>query len=242
MFLGKASVPEGLVVYAIGDVHGYRDLLAELLEKIDADFAAGNAAERRIVTVGDYCDRGPDSSGVFELLSRRVEGGELVCLRGNHDQYILDFLDDPFQSGAHWLRMGGRETVLSYGIDREFEPDPQRMAREFARALPRRHLDFLQSTRFSHEIGDYFFAHAGVRPGRELEHQDPHDLMWIRKEFHDHAGDFGKVVVHGHTPHDAVEVLPNRINIDTGVYMNGLLSCVRLEGTKLSILQVSGRP
>lgn len=235
MFLDTARPPSGTAIYAIGDIHGRLDLLTLLLDSIDADIAGQGARRSVIVTLGDYVDRGPDTAGVLDLLARRASDPDFICLRGNHDQWVLDFLEDPFEHGAHWLRWGGRETLASYAVTADWEEAPHELAREFNRTFPRRHLQFLRESRFSHCEGDFFFAHAGVRPGVALEEQRPDDLMWIREPFLLSQEDFGKVVIHGHTPQDEVDIRPNRINADTRAFDSGMLSCVVLEerGTRI---------
>lgn len=238
-------MPAGQRVYAIGDIHGRSDLLVEMIGQIEADLLASPVEDCQIVTLGDYTDRGPDTCGVIETLSRMAgspSGPRIICLRGNHDQWVLDFLEDPFETGEHWMRWGGRETLTSYGVEPRWETHPHQMARDFRRALPRKHLQFLRETKFCHDAGSYFFAHAGVRPGVPLEQQLPDDLMWIRDPFLLSRQDFGKVVIHGHTPHDHVDIHVNRINADTRAFESGILSCVVLEGDGYRLLEVCGDP
>ncbi len=233
----RASTPEGTVVYAIGDIHGYLDLLRRVEAQIREDMIARPARRHVIVYLGDYVDRGPASCGVVEhLLRSPLAGGEPVHLLGNHEQWLLRFLEDP-SAGPSWLRNGGRETLASYGVSAPYQVDAAAMAevqRAFAEALPTSHRRFLEDMPLCHREGDYFFAHAGVRPGVSLDEQSPQDLVWIREEFLYSRADFGAVIVHGHTPGPTPEEHPNRIGIDTGAFMSGILTGLVLDGEKRS--------
>lgn len=233
----QASTPEGTVVYAIGDVHGYLDLLRGVEAHIREDMAARTAGRRVVVYLGDYVDRGPASCGVIEhLLRSPLSDCEPVHLSGNHEQWLLRFLDDP-SVGPAWLRNGGRETLASYGVSVPYQVDAEGMAavqRAFTQALPASHRKFLEDMPLCHQEGDYFFAHAGVRPGVPLDEQSPQDLVWIREEFLYSTADFGAVVVHGHTPTHTPEEHPNRVGIDTGAFMSGILTGLVLDGEKRS--------
>ncbi|HYD99436.1 MAG TPA: metallophosphoesterase family protein [Alphaproteobacteria bacterium] len=234
-----ARLPDGMRLYAVGDIHGRADLLSLLLDRIAEDAAAAGARERVLVFVGDYVDRGPDSRGVVERLVRgALPGFALHCLRGNHEQMMLDFLADA-EAGLLWLRNGGGATLASYGL---FPPDEDAAGlmscrAGLAAALPISHRRFLQGLPLSAAFGDYLFVHAGIRPGRRLADQDPFELMWIRQPFLSSAAEHGAVVVHGHTPCDRPEDLPNRINVDTGAFLSDTLSCVVLEGAERRFLQ-----
>jgi serine/threonine protein phosphatase 1 len=237
-----SSVPAGVRVYAVGDVHGRLDLLDGLLEKILHD---GEQAthDRVIVYLGDYVDRGADSKGVIDrLLAQPPRGFSARHLRGNHDQSLLDFLEDPSHY-LMWKDYGARETLLSYGVlppRGESDTVLEKARDELKSALPEAHLQFLNGLELSVTIGDYFFVHAGVRPGLPLTKQSPQDLMWIREEFLTSSTDFGKVVVHGHSPSPLPVKRFNRIGVDTGAYATGRLSCVVLEGTQCRFLQTGG--
>ncbi len=237
-----AQAPAGTRVYAIGDVHGQLDQLRSLEAKIAAD-AAGSGAERRVIVyLGDYVDRGEDSAGtVAHLLAGPPEGFEAVHLIGNHEALLLEFLDDP-ESGGNWLVNGGDSTLASYGVDIEEDPPvavPRlvHLSRRFAAALPRSHRRFLETLALRHGEGGYLFVHAGVRPGVELEAQDPQDLIWIRYPFLQSNADFGKVVVHGHTPEPEPVERENRIGIDTGAVYGGRLTALVLDGAERRYLQ-----
>jgi serine/threonine protein phosphatase 1 len=225
------SVPHGVRVYAIGDIHGCAQLLAQLLEAIVED-SQGFAGAKRLVYLGDYVDRGPDSRAVIDRLLATPDDFVPTFLRGNHDQVLLDFLEDPAVF-RNWREFGGRETLLSYGV-----PPPRfdneagfAEARDrFRQALPAAHLAFLSRLELSTRIGGYFFTHAGVRPGVPLDRQAPQDLLWIRDEFLSSRADFGMVVVHGHTPTSRASRSANRLSLDTGAYATGHLTAAVLEG------------
>jgi len=238
---GLPEVAERQVVFAIGDVHGRSDLLAMLLDEISLDPAVG-AGAATLVFVGDYVDRGPDSRGVIDqILALRARGaGELVCLRGNHDQMLLDFLAGP-ATGPAWMSVGGGPALTSYGLA---PPGPSaepaawaQAAQAFAEALPPAHRVFLEGLILSWRSGDYLFVHAGVRPGRLLERQSARDLLWIRQGFLNDRRPLPWTVVHGHTPCENVHADLRRIGIDTGAYATDVLTALRLEGAQRELLQ-----
>lgn len=240
MFLGEARTPPGMRLYAIGDVHGCDDLLAQVHANIDADLRRKPPQSYRIVHVGDYVDRGPRSADVVGRLLRLTEAGApMVCLSGNHEDTLLRFLDDPEGWAATFLSFGGVATLQSYGVDAEDAHAAGGLAHlreRFAAAMPTAHRAFLRDLPLTARFGDFLFCHAGIRPGVLLEEQTPEDLRWIREEFLASARDHGVVVVHGHTPADRPEVRRNRINIDTGAVFTGRLTCVVLEGTEYRFL------
>lgn len=227
-----ARVQAGSIVYAVGDIHGRLDLLLRLETLIAEDAAEHSAARRVVIYLGDYIDRGDDSAGVVDHLSRRPPAGfERVCLIGNHEAYLLRFLDDTSITDA-WLANGGRETLLSYGVEPPgFHDAPAKASEAQSRlrdCLPDSHRAFLESLSYSHREGDYLFVHAGVRPGIPLDRQRRDDLIWIREKFLNFDGDFGAVVVHGHTIREQPDIRANRIGIDTGAYASERLTCVVL--------------
>ena len=241
MFLGEAKTPDDMRLYAIGDVHGCDAMLVGAHVAIADDLRARPAGDHRIVHVGDYVDRGPASAGVIERLAGLAETNpQIVCLRGNHDAMMLDFLTDPVGGGAMWLMNGGDKTLASYGVDASGWQDSNRrltaLCEQFADALPARHRDFLGGLADTARFGDFFFCHAGIRPGVPLDDQAPRDLIWIRDDFLWDARDHGVVVVHGHTPQPRPEVRPNRINVDTGAVFGGPLTVLALEGTDYRFL------
>lgn len=227
----RPRVPEGVRIYAIGDIHGRADLLDQMLARIDAHLAAYPAFRPVQVFLGDYVDRGPASRGVLDRLITRDYDHETICLKGNHETYVVEFLKNATILDK-WRHYGGLETLMSYGITPSINADPAEQARlavVFRRALPESHLQFLSNLMPSFSCGDFFFVHAGVRPGIPLKKQREHDLLWIREDFLHYEEDFSKIVVHGHTPVLKPDIRPNRINIDTGAYATGQLTCLVIE-------------
>lgn len=235
----RATLPLGLRVYAIGDIHGRLDLLDRLDGMIENDLASSPVARAEIVCLGDYVDRGPQSADVLERLAGPAPAGlPRTLLKGNHEEILLRFLADP-EAALGWLRLGGIETMASYGVkalEMLVEEDVGAVAAAFAGRLPQRHRAMLEALPVSHVIGDYFFCHAGIRPGIALDRQSENDLIWIRDEFLNSSADFGKVVVHGHTPVRLPEIRPNRMNIDTGAFASGCLTCLAIEGRDWRLL------
>lgn len=237
----RARVPDDSVVYAIGDVHGCTDRLDALHEAIAADAARRSATRRVLVWLGDYVDRGPDSRGAIDRLLSPPPGFETVALKGNHEQFLLDFLADP-SIGPQWMVNGGAETLASYGIPIMdgcyFRADRwEALSRALRDALPPAHRRLLDRLRPSHLEGDYLFVHAGIRPGTRIDEQAIDDLLWIRGEFLFSDADHGAVVVHGHTISDEPQIRPNRIGIDTGSFFSDRLTALVLEGDRRHLLQ-----
>lgn len=225
-------------LYVIGDIHGRADLLDRMIEHISADLAAHPVAESLVVTVGDYVDRGSDSSGVIERLRRNPFPTEYVPLKGNHEVLFHEFLLAP-ATGAHWRRLGGLETLRSYGVpvdDMAAGQNYLAAARALVRAVPEEHFAFLASLETSLTVGGHFICHAGVRPGVPLARQAEEDLLWIREPFLASQADFGKIIVHGHTPAQEPELLANRINVDTGAFMTGRLTCAAIDARGVRFL------
>jgi serine/threonine protein phosphatase 1 len=235
----QPSVPDGLRVYAIGDIHGRLDLLEQLLEMIDQEAAGAPGKQVIRIFLGDYIDRGSASAGVIErLIEIRQRDPGAVFLRGNHEQVLLEFLDSP-ERYESWRAFGADETLISYNVAppafedlRAYEETRNALRLE----LPPEHLAFVNATAYSKVIGDYLFVHAGIRPGVFLGEQRPHDMMWIRDEFLNSPAKFEKIVVHGHTPRDKPDIRPNRIGVDTKAYKSGRLTALALEGTQKRFL------
>lgn len=235
-----AEPPADTRLYAIGDVHGCADLLGRLHAAILDDAAAAPEPRKVAIYLGDYVDRGADSAGVIDiLLHEPLPGFERVHLMGNHEDFLLRFLEDP-GIGRTWCMNGGAETLASYGLDGALlAHDRERAALQAALRdrFPAEHLAFLQGLAITHVEGGTLFVHAGLRPGVPMEQQVPEDLLWIREPFLSSADDHGYVVVHGHSPVEAPEVHFNRINVDTGAVWSGRLTAVVLHGDSCEFLQ-----
>jgi len=236
--------PPGRRIYAIGDVHGRLDLLKTLLEMIERDGASNQRGENILVMLGDYIDRGPDSKSVIDLLSMPApQGFDIVCLKGNHENMLLQFLQNTGNPRV-WLKNGGLETLKSYGLDIKTlsvsstpEAVIEQARTELQAVFPGAHMTFLTALDMVHYEGDYLFVHAGVRPGIPLNEQNEEDLIWIRKEFLQSEEKFEKIVVHGHSISGQPKITNNRIGIDTGAWRSGVLTCLVLEGDERRFLR-----
>jgi serine/threonine protein phosphatase 1 len=238
----RDALPDGMRVYAVGDIHGRLDLLDDLLAKIDGDDAVRTPAETTIIFLGDLVDRGPDSAGVVERLRSLAESGRSMrFIAGNHEEVLLDALAGDAKAMRLFCRIGGRETAASYGIAPE-EYDRlgfDELSDELDRIVPDAHRRFLASFEDAIMLGDYLFVHAGVRPDRPLDEQRPSDLRWIREGFLDYRGRLGARIVHGHTIAPEAVFRPHRIGIDTGAYATGRLTALALDGTDQWLLQTA---
>ncbi len=236
-------MPEDLRIYAIGDVHGRADLLGSLVAAIEADLRAYPIEQVVEVYLGDYVDRGSDSRNVLDILRTGPRHrGQRVCLKGNHEAMLLAFLDNP-ATFSMWRRHGGLATLASYGVplpqDPDF-PDLGQLSKSFRDAFPSTHEQFLRNLAFMHQLAGYTFVHAGLRPGTATDAQTEQDCLWIRDAFLKRSFDFGSIVVHGHSPVPTVERYPYRINVDTGAFATGRLSCLVIEATGLRVIRTEG--
>ena len=240
LFAGKAEpalpptcVPAGQRVYAIGDIHGRLDLFTQMMARIEADDAARGAAQTTVILLGDLVDRGPDSAGVIAAARAWGQKRTVRYLAGNHEEMFLGSFERE-DTLRHFLRHGGRETLLSYPIDPE---DYNRATLDELRVMlphfvPDEDIAFLRGMENSIRIGDYLFVHAGIRPGVPLDEQQTSDLRWIRGEFIEDRSPRDFAVVHGHTITDEPGITPTRIGIDTGAFASGRLTAVGLEGAE----------
>jgi serine/threonine protein phosphatase 1 len=237
----------GQLVYAVGDIHGRYDLLKDLLARLWEDQATrGEGRKPILILCGDYIDRGPDSAKVIEALGWLQRQGEfeLHLLKGNHEQAMLAFLDDA-EEGSGWLRVGGMETLASYGVKpltaAEGVAGYERLRTELLEHMPAAHLRLLQGLQLMVTIGDYAFVHAGVRAGIPLARQEEEDLLWIREGFVDSTAPLEKVVVHGHSwQDDSPQIGKYRLGIDTGAYQTGVLTALRVEDGEFGFIQAIG--
>lgn len=232
------SVPEAAVIYAVGDIHGEYDILMQMLDCIQQDariYAKG--LHPTIVFLGDYVDRGPKIRAVVDCLCGEAPSG---ALRGNHEQAMLDFINDPVANVA-WLNFGGRATLQSYSVaPPSGKPDSLLISRNHLQnELPDHHTQWLNNLTLSLVIGDFAFVHAGIRPGVTLSAQSKDDLLWIREPFLGYQRRFEKTIVHGHTISPFPEYRPNRIGLDTGAFSSGILSCAALQGNTVRLLRAT---
>jgi serine/threonine protein phosphatase 1 len=238
-----AATDPGDRIYAIGDVHGRYDLLRELMHKIGAHAEArGGDRTTYVMLLGDLVDRGPDSWNVLNYVhDLQSHTPNLLVLAGNHEELMIRALDgEPGLLNA-WLRIGGDATLRSCGIEPPSGPvDAKTFGDLAAEAVGEHLLDWMRSLPVTAESGDYFFCHAGVRPGVPLKKQSRNDLLWIREEFLSHEKSHGSIIVHGHSITVEAQIRENRIGLDTGAYRSGMLTAICLEGTYREILSVSG--
>jgi serine/threonine protein phosphatase 1 len=232
------AVPPGQRVYAVGDIHGRLDLFEALIAAIEEDDAEAAPAETTVILLGDLVDRGPDSAGVIARAREWQLQRKVRILAGNHEEMFLKSFGK-IETLRHFLRFGGRETVLSYGIDREAyrSASAEEVQAMMEQAVPAEDRRFLEGLEDMIAIGDYLFVHAGIAPDVPLEEQRRQDLRWIREPCLSHPEPFGAVVVHGHTISDEPEDRGNRIGVDTGAYLSGRLTALVIEGTQRRYLE-----
>lgn len=234
-----AKIADGIRVYAIGDIHGRSDLLEPLLGRIGEHASASPTLRPILVFLGDYIDRGPSSRQAISQLVLLKKHHEVIFLKGNHEHYLMEFLKNP-RFLTEWLQYGGLDTLRSYGIVPNNYLDAREqefLAMSLSLVLQQDgHHEFLSDLKTSFVCGDFFFVHAGVRPGVPLDQQSEKDLLEIRNDFLSSKSDFGKIVVHGHTPVPQPDIRSNRINIDTGAYATGQLSCLVIERDAIQFL------
>lgn len=238
------ELPPGCVVYAVGDIHGRADLLLEMFYRLERDRLENDFHTPLLIFLGDYVDRGPDSRTVIDLLQRgRPEAFQARFLMGNHEQAMLAFMHDPLRNRS-WLRHGGAETLISYGVkpcvERDAQSEIERASAELKRAMPIEHWAFLQMLERYVSMGEYIFVHAGIDPKKPLEAQSDRDLFWIRDAFLNDRRPLDRCVVHGHTPTAEPYKDARRICIDTGAFSTGMLTAVRLRARGVSFLSVRG--
>jgi len=238
-------LPEGMRIYAVGDIHGRADLLERLHRDILRDAQTAPSGDNLVIYLGDYLDRGPYVRQTLDtLIAGLPPGFRTEFLMGNHEQLFLDFKQDPYLLEL-WISLGGHSTLRSYQVQVPGSGFSLEKAHEIRNdlleAMPREHLEFLENLRPYLQLGDYLFVHAGIRPGLPLERQRTEDLLWIRDDFTDPEDEHEFKVIHGHTIYDQIREYPSRIGMDTGAYATGILSCAVLEGPKVSFLSTNAQ-
>jgi serine/threonine protein phosphatase 1 len=232
------AVPEKTRYYAIGDIHGRLDLYEAMIAAIEGEIASAPALDHRIILLGDLVDRGPDSAGVVARTRSWQQTRNVRVLAGNHEEMFLAAFQKP-EALRHFLKHGGRETVLSYGMSSRqlSELTLEEIFERLPQVVPQSARDYIASFETMIRAGDYVFVHAGIDPSRPLGEQKRSDLLWIRERFLNYEGPLEKVVVHGHTIFERVMDCGNRIGIDTGAFRSGVLTALVLEGDQRRILQ-----
>ena len=228
--------PSGMRVYAVGDIHGCLSELEELLDLIASD-CRGYSGVPLLLFLGDYVDRGPDSAGVLRrLTSKPLPTVQHRFLAGNHDSAMLGCYDSG-RGLTQWLSYGGASTLRSYGfLEFDLNQPREKIIARMRQVIPDRDMTFLRHLKRSFRLGDYFFAHAGIRPGVPLKEQKDSDLQWIRQGFLDSNARHEAVVVHGHTVSPEPDIRHNRIGIDTGCFKTGRLTALVLQGSEQRVL------
>ena len=239
----RPRVPDGERYYVIGDIHGRLDLLEALASAIEAHDAQTDPADTTIVLLGDLVDRGPDSAGVIQFARDWQKRRKVRLLAGNHEEMFLESFDDK-EVLRHFLKHGGRETILSYGIPRKEFNDlsVKELFKRLPEIVPVEDREFLAAFEEMIVAGDYVFVHAGIDPATPLAEQRRRDMLWIRDRFLRDTGPFEKVVVHGHTIFDEVADEGHRIGIDTGAFRTGVLTALMLEGEQRQQIQALDGP
>ena len=239
------SIPHNTRVYAIGDIHGYAQELDVMHDLIREDLDSNPVDEAQIVYIGDYVDRGPENDAVIQcLVERELNEPDIqhTFLLGNHEHAMIEFMNDPLGARKDWLDWGGINTLMSYGVQpdmvKPLAPQAPDLAAALFEKLPLSHHEFLKNLSLYHEVGDYLFVHAGIKPNVPMEKQKPFDLTMIRTGFLDSDVMHDKRVVHGHTSVKKMEVKPNRINVDSGLYYGRHLTAAVLEGTDVRSIEV----
>ncbi len=232
------AVPDGLRYYVIGDIHGRLDLYEALIDAIEEDDARGADGETEVILLGDLVDRGPDSAGVIARTRAWQEQRTVRVLAGNHEEMFLESFEKP-DVLRHFLKHGGRETIMSYGISKK-QFNAMTLDELFAKLpqiVPESERDYISAFEDMIIAGDYLFVHAGIDPSLPIEAQKRSDMLWIRDRFLSHEGPLEKVVVHGHTIFESVMDCGNRIGIDTGAFRSGVLTALVLEADQRRIVQ-----
>ena len=234
----KPRLPHGLRVYAFSDIHGCAALLEKMFSVIDNDLRTIGSRRALHIFMGDYIDRGPESYETIELLLDRARKHESIFLKGNHEALLLAAMSSP-EAFQVWRQCGGMSTLKSYGLRPTMKPSEDEgleLMAELQARLPVHHRRFYEGLRPRFVCGDFFFVHAGVKPGVALTSQTEGDMLWIREEFLAYERPFEKYIVHGHTPVRYPDIRPNRANIDTGAYATGNLTLLSIQDASMLAL------
>lgn len=227
-------------VYAIGDVHGCYTQLRDLLQRVqEHSDSLPPAKSIHIILLGDLIDRGPMSADTLRFLhgvQQRTES--LVILQGNHEELMLKALDGEPGMLRAWMRIGGEQTLRSFGIEPPSrDANPQEAIAMLRRTIPNEWIEWIRQFPLTARSGDYLFCHAGVRPGVSIKRQKRADILWIRDEFlEDDETRHEAMIVHGHSISAEVEIRTNRIGIDTGAYRTGVLTALYLEDDRREVI------
>jgi serine/threonine protein phosphatase 1 len=233
--------------YAIGDIHGMGQLLKLLLIELSADYAS-HKFTTYIIFLGDFIDRGPESREIIQTLVEIESASKSllrpVFLKGNHEQMLLDFIQDPAKHGEFWIKNGGDKTLSSYGVFCQNKPNAKQLIYlrdELVSRMPDDHIKMLRSLKSSFVLGDYFFCHAGIRIGLALSQQTDEFLLWTRNQPNAENGPQEKIIVHGHQPVNEPLIAQFHINVDTGAFATGRLTALKLHGGSRSIISVCSK-
>lgn len=241
------SAAKGERIYAIGDIHGRYDLLRDLLRRIETHSRGlPNPEVLHVVLLGDVVDRGPESAKILSYLHEWTKHATgQVMLLGNHEEMMLRAHAGDSRVIRAWLKVGGRETLESFGLsisEEESEFVTPQLVAAVRDALPDELMKFVGTWPLTARSGDYYFCHAGVKPNVALEKQTKKDLIWIREEFLGSPADHGAVIVHGHSITPSIDLQPNRVGIDTGAYCTGVLTAIYVEGQEMDFLATGKMP
>ena len=235
----KFATRAGDRIYAIGDVHGCYELLRRLLDKIEAHTASlPPARSPYVVLLGDLIDRGDRSADIIHLArSIQRHTPRFLVLQGNHEEMMVAAYEGDLNAVRPWLEFGGDATLRSFGITLPGDAaDVREIVAAMRAAIPEDLIDWMRNLPVTAQSGDYFFCHAGIRPGVRIKRQNREDLIWIRDDFLEDRRDHGVMVVHGHSVTTTTEFLSNRIGIDSGAFRTGVLTALYLEGSERELL------
>jgi serine/threonine protein phosphatase 1 len=239
-----AAIEPGERIYAIGDVHGRLDLLADLLGMIRRDQAGRPEARVRVILLGDVVDRGPDSAEIVRrLMSYTRASNRFVVLKGNHEQMMVESVQGAMATMQAWLGLGGVATLKSWGVAADVLAEKQipPIAKAARKVVSDAELRWLDERPLTYASGDYLFVHAGIRPGVPLADQHPGNLLWIREPFLSWDGPHPAFIVHGHSARsERPEFRGSRVGLDTGAFRTGKLTALGLEGGRRWLLATNG--